>query len=354
MRSFHRTVSVMAALSLVVAACGDDNGGGPDNMAPTANFEPPACDQLSCQFTDGSTDSDGSIASRSWTFENGTPATSTDQNPTVVFSAAGTYTVTLSVTDNEGATDDFELDVTVTGAPGNQAPTAAFTPDVHLGSSAPSPTAAPTRTAPSRPGPGTSATRERRQHLDRANPTHTYTVTELTEVTVTLTVTDNVGATGADHARRSTSTRRQGSSARTARRTASCASRPMPTSPVTLVSSDCELAGNTFKVTITPPGGARRSRRRSSPTGAIAGRHELPAPERQRHSSRGPIITAQLVSGGNPDDLELPPALRLPGPQRLPQLDTGVRRRAHGPDPSGPGRAGLQRSGHHGRQLQPQ
>ena len=38
MRSFHRTVSVMAALSLVVAACGDDNGGGPDNVAPTANF----------------------------------------------------------------------------------------------------------------------------------------------------------------------------------------------------------------------------------------------------------------------------------------------------------------------------
>ena len=118
----------MAALSLVVAACGgDDNGGGPDNVAPTANFEPPACDQLSCQFTDASSDSDGSIASRSWTFENGTPATSTDQNPTAVFSAAGTYTVTLSVTDNEGATDDFQRDVTVTGAPGNQAPTAAFT-----------------------------------------------------------------------------------------------------------------------------------------------------------------------------------------------------------------------------------
>ena len=132
MRSFHRTVSVMAALSLVVAACGDDNGGGPDNVAPTATFAAPACNQLSCQFTDGSSDSDGSIASRSWTFESGTPATSTDQNPTVVFSAAGTYTVALSVTDNEGATDDFELDVTVTGAPGNQAPTAAFTPDVQL------------------------------------------------------------------------------------------------------------------------------------------------------------------------------------------------------------------------------
>ena len=156
----------MAALSLVVAACGDDNGGGPDNVAPTANFEPPACDQLSCQFTDGSTDSDGSIASRSWTFENGTPATSTDQNPTVVFSAAGTYTVTLSVTDNEGATDDFELDVTVTGAPGNQAPTAAFTPDCTAVSSAPSPTAAPTRTAASRPGLGLRRSLQPGQHLD--------------------------------------------------------------------------------------------------------------------------------------------------------------------------------------------
>ena len=108
MRSFHRNLSFVA-LSLVVAACGDDNGGGPDNTAPTANFAAPTCDfaTLTCTFTDASTDGDGSIASRAWTFENGTPATSTEATQEVVFSAAGPNTVTLTVTDNEGATDDF-------------------------------------------------------------------------------------------------------------------------------------------------------------------------------------------------------------------------------------------------------
>lgn len=39
-------------------------------------------------------------ASYSWTFQNGTPATSTAQNPVVQWSAGGTYDVSLSVTKN--------------------------------------------------------------------------------------------------------------------------------------------------------------------------------------------------------------------------------------------------------------
>ena len=311
MRSFHRTVSFMAALSLVVAACGgDDNGGGPDNAAPTANFEPPACDQLSCQFTDGSSDSDGSIASRSWTFENGTPATSTDQNPTAVFSAAGTYTVTLSVTDNEGATDDFEREVTVTGAPGNQAPTAAFTPACTLTEC--------TFTDGSTDADGTIASwawdfgdpTSPDNTSTEQNPTHTYSFTELTEVTVTLTVTDDATATASTT---QTFNVNPPAGLECADGTPDCELGIEADAKVmvTLVSSDCELAGNTFKVLITPPGGGTPVEETLFTDGCNTPDGTSFLLQSDATFAAGTVITAQLVSGGNPDDLALEPALRL-------------------------------------------
>jgi serine protease len=71
------------------------------NSAPTASFTS-SCTQLTCNFTDTSTDSDGSIAAWSWNFGDGT--TSTVRNPSRTYAAAGTYTVSLTVTDNQGAT----------------------------------------------------------------------------------------------------------------------------------------------------------------------------------------------------------------------------------------------------------
>src|ERR671921_718046 len=59
-----RSIPLLAATSVIllgVGACGD--GGGPDNAAPNASFTQ-VCTELSCVFTDASTDSDGSIASR--------------------------------------------------------------------------------------------------------------------------------------------------------------------------------------------------------------------------------------------------------------------------------------------------
>ncbi|MEM3493779.1 MAG: PKD domain-containing protein, partial [Thermoplasmata archaeon] len=75
------------------------------NTNPTAAFtftpeNPTTSDTI--QFTDTSTDSDGTITSWSWDFGDGTQ--STQRNPTHRYSTKGTYTVRLTVTDNDGGT----------------------------------------------------------------------------------------------------------------------------------------------------------------------------------------------------------------------------------------------------------
>ena len=88
------------------------------NNPPTAAFTP-SCSGLSCNFTDASTDGDGTIQSRMWTFGDGTSSTAT--NPSKTYAAGGTYAVTLTVTDDDGATDNASQNVTVSGGGGGGA-----------------------------------------------------------------------------------------------------------------------------------------------------------------------------------------------------------------------------------------
>jgi PKD repeat protein len=68
------------------------------------------------QLMDCSTDADGEIVSWSWDFRDGT--TSTDRHPTAGFGRAGTYTVTLVVTDNDGLSDTVSHEIAICEALG--------------------------------------------------------------------------------------------------------------------------------------------------------------------------------------------------------------------------------------------
>jgi PKD repeat protein len=98
--------------------------GASPNVAPVASLVP-SCTGLDCSFDgSGSVDPDGSIVAWSWTFGDG--ATATGASAMHSYTAAGTYPVTLTVTDDKGATTTASRSVSVAPV-ANKAPTAAAT-----------------------------------------------------------------------------------------------------------------------------------------------------------------------------------------------------------------------------------
>ncbi|WP_214326960.1 S8 family serine peptidase [Nonomuraea sediminis] len=99
-------------------------GSGPGNKPPVAAFTN-SCTVLACSFdASSSSDPDGTIASYAWEFGDGT--TGSGKTVSHTYGAAGTYTVKLTVTDNQGASASTTKTITV-GTPTNQPPKAAFT-----------------------------------------------------------------------------------------------------------------------------------------------------------------------------------------------------------------------------------
>jgi alpha-tubulin suppressor-like RCC1 family protein/PKD repeat protein len=86
--------------------------GPPANQPPTARASG-SCDLLTCAFSgETSTDADGTVTAYDWAFGDG--GTGTGPTPAHDYAAPGTYVVTLTVTDDDGATDATTIQVTAT------------------------------------------------------------------------------------------------------------------------------------------------------------------------------------------------------------------------------------------------
>lgn len=95
----------------------------PANNTPTASVAF-SCSGLSCAFEgSGSSDSDGTIVNYEWAFGDGTAASGVAMQHT--YSQPGTYTVTLTVTDDDGGWHRDSKTIAIESP--NLAPTSAFT-----------------------------------------------------------------------------------------------------------------------------------------------------------------------------------------------------------------------------------
>ena len=108
--SYYLTPSCSEKVTTIFGDGGGDDEVDDPNTPPTADFTYQA-DGLTVQFTDASTDSDGTIVSWNWNFGDGNSSTS--QYPLHSYSESGTYSVSLTVTDNDGDTGSTSKSVSV-------------------------------------------------------------------------------------------------------------------------------------------------------------------------------------------------------------------------------------------------
>ena len=80
-------------------------------LPPEADFKYSPSGINAIKFTDLSCDEDGSIVNYTWKFGDGN--TSYEQNPQHQYADAGTYNVSLTITDDDGVTDSISKNVSV-------------------------------------------------------------------------------------------------------------------------------------------------------------------------------------------------------------------------------------------------
>lgn len=113
---FHPSTAGQSKLSEVSFRHGYWGSAGV-NAPPVASFIH-SCPELTCTFSNSSTDPDG-FSGWSWNFDTtGTGSTSDEQSPVHTYPSAGTYTVTMHAIDRYGATASTTQSVVVGGGDG--------------------------------------------------------------------------------------------------------------------------------------------------------------------------------------------------------------------------------------------
>jgi phage baseplate assembly protein gpV len=191
-RNPFRSRPVIAGLALALIYCGEPSSQSqpPSDTPPNAAFTS-SCAELNCNFTDGSTDPDGTIVSRMWDYGDGSSLSDVAAH---TYASGGSYRITLTVTDDAGAraatTNEVTVSATTPPPPPNIPPTAAFTSSCNALTC--------TFSDASTDGDGTVAS-----HIwnfgdgaasTTASPAHTYAASGT--YSVSLTVVDNDGASG--------------------------------------------------------------------------------------------------------------------------------------------------------------
>jgi PKD repeat protein len=141
----------------------------PPTAAFTANTTS-GCTPFTVQFTGTGSPN---ATSYSWSFPGGSPATSNVANPTVTYNAAGTYSVTLTVSNSAGANTASQTDYITVGA----GPSPAFTASVNGATASFANTTSGATSYSWNFGDNTTSTAATPSHTYAADGTYTVTLT---------------------------------------------------------------------------------------------------------------------------------------------------------------------------------